>query len=72
MIGTIPDSAVKYRKEAVNYYNSFNADVATLLKLGSTAQLESAQKSGDALVVAAPKVLFKKVYPKTQKDPRLS
>ena len=72
MTGTIPDSAMKYRKEAVNYYNSFNTDVATLLKLGSEAQLESAQKAAEKLVADAPKLLFKKVYPKTQKDPRLS
>lgn len=68
----VPDSAVKYRKEANNYYKAFNADIATLLKLGSAAQLESAQRAADAVVAAAPKVLFKKVYAKTVKDPKLS
>ena len=59
-VGTVPPSAEKYRKEAIDYYNLFLKDLDALIKLGNEQQLAKAQAKADAVIKAMPPVLFKK------------
>ena len=70
-VGLIPPSAIKYRNEAINYYNLFNNDLTNLLKLGNKSQLIKAQSIADNVINEAPKFLFKKTGPKViARDPK--
>jgi hypothetical protein len=57
--GTIPPSAEKYRKEAINYYKSFKNDISLLIKVANEEQLAKAQAKADELAKKLPPVLFK-------------
>eukprot|EP01038_Epipyxis_sp_PR26KG_P009474 gene9474-12763_t len=56
--GEIPPNAIKYRKQSVDFYNSFNSDVDTILKVASPSQLDSAQKLADVIIKGLPTTLL--------------
>lgn len=57
--GTVPPSAVKYRKQANDFYTTLNEDFDALLKVGSEAQLAKAKVIADKRIAELPQVLFK-------------
>mmetsp|Transcript_30042 Transcript_30042/g.41251 ORF Transcript_30042/g.41251 Transcript_30042/m.41251 type:complete len:211 (+) Transcript_30042:3-635(+) len=59
--GTVPPAAEKYRKQTKDFYNSFNSDIDTLLKVASEEQLSKAQSLATLNLKSRPPVLFKNV-----------
>eukprot|EP01036_Dinobryon_divergens_P031428 gene31428-40822_t len=57
--GTVPPSAEKYRKQAKDFYNSFLADLDTVLAVASAAQRSRAQSLADESIKSLPPILFK-------------
>jgi hypothetical protein len=57
--GTVPQSAEKYRKEAIDFYNSVNKSIDIMLKVGNEKQLAAAKVKATAAVKTLPPVLFK-------------
>ena len=65
-LGSVPPSALKYRKEANTYYKSFINDISILLKLANESQLQAATEKANVAIKSMPSVLFKKPLPKQE------
>lgn len=61
--GEIPDSAKKYQKQSVDFYDSLNSDLDLLLKAAGEAQLKAASAKAEEDLKTFPKFLFKDAKP---------
>eukprot|EP01039_Chlorochromonas_danica_P000327 gene327-351_t len=57
--GSIPPNAMKYRKQAKEFYEAFNQDADILIKVATTEQLTKAQRLASDRISKLPVVLFK-------------
>lgn len=57
--GAVPPNAEKYRKQAYDFYDSFNNDIDLILKIANEEQLNKANQLADKKLQQLPPVLFK-------------
>lgn len=59
--GLIPPSAVKFRKQAIDYLNAFRKDLDTFIEVPDETTLAKAKAASAKMVDGLPPILFKVV-----------